>query len=109
MANPGSFMQTSTPDRPRIMPLGPFVAYGHELLLDLSKLGTHSLADWLPPEHEARAAPTGRAIMRKPQEVERLRLAETLSTAICNCASTELDEPRLVGVKGEPEACEPCL
>ena len=22
---------------------------------------------------------------------------------------TQLDEPRLVGVKGEPEACEPCL
>jgi hypothetical protein len=31
-----------------------FMAYGHELLLDLSELGTHSLADWPPPEHEAR-------------------------------------------------------
>jgi hypothetical protein len=47
--------------------------------------------------------------MRKPQEVERLRLAETLGTTIRNCASTELDEPHLVGVKGELEAREPCL
>src|SRR5580693_2106352 len=55
-----------------------FVAYGHELLLDLSKLGTHSLADWLPPEHEARAAPTGRAIMRvsRPAGFHRRPLAE---------------------------------
>ena len=66
------------------------------------------LAAWLPPEHEARAAPTGR-IVRNPQEVERLRLAETLGTTIRNCASTELDEPHLVGVKGELEAREPCL
>jgi hypothetical protein len=47
--------------------------------------------------------------MREPQEVERLRLAETLSMPIRNCGSAELDEPRLVGMKGEPEACEPCL
>ena len=46
---------------PAALPFGPFMAYGHELLLDLSKLGAHSLADWLPPEHEARAASTGRA------------------------------------------------
>src|SRR5271169_1896991 len=85
------------------------MAYGRELLLDLPQLGAHSLADWLPPEHEARATPTGRAVMREPQEVERLRLAETLSMPICNCGSAELDEPRLVGMKGEPEACEPCL
>ena len=29
--------------------------------------------------------------------------------SICNCGSAKLDEPRLVGMKGEPEACEPCL
>ena len=29
--------------------------------------------------------------------------------SIRNCGSAKLDEPRLVGMKGEPEACEPCL
>ena len=47
--------------------------------------------------------------MRKPEEVERLRLAETPSMPIRNCGSAKLDEPRLVGMKGEPKACEPCL
>ena len=71
--------------------------------------GTHSLGHRFPPEHEARAAPTGRAIMREPQEVERLQLAETPSTPIRDCGSDELDKSRLVGIKGESEACEPCL
>jgi hypothetical protein len=56
---------------PAALPFGPFMAYGHELLLDLSKLGTHSLADWLPTEHEARAASTGRAIMLGAKRGER--------------------------------------
>ena len=47
--------------------------------------------------------------MRKPEEVERLRLAETPSMSIRNCGSAKLDEPRLAGMEGEPEACEPCL
>ena len=47
--------------------------------------------------------------MREPKEVERLRLAETPSMSIRNFGSAKLDEPRLVGMKGEPEACEPCL
>ena len=47
--------------------------------------------------------------MREPEEVERLRLAETPSLPIRNCGSAELDEPRLVGMKDETEACEPCL
>ena len=47
--------------------------------------------------------------MREPKEVEQLRLAETPSMSIRNCGSAKLDEPRLVGMKGEPEACEPCL
>ena len=29
------------------------------------------------------------------------------SMSISNCASAKLDEPRLVGMKGDPEACEP--
>jgi hypothetical protein len=47
--------------------------------------------------------------MREPEEIERLRLAETPSMPIRNCRSAELDEPRLVGMKGEAEASEPCL
>ena len=47
--------------------------------------------------------------MREPEEVERLWLAETPSLPVRNCGSAKLDEPRLVGMKGEAEACEPCL
>ena len=47
--------------------------------------------------------------MREPEEVERLWLAETPSLPVRNCGSAELDEPRLVGMKGEAKACEPCL
>src|SRR5262245_26461037 len=68
-----------------------------------------SLGHRFPPEHEARAAPTGHAKMREPEEIKRLRLAETPSMSIRNCGSAKLDEPRLVRVKGEPEACEPRL
>jgi hypothetical protein len=57
----------------------------------------------------AHCCPTGRAKMREPEEIERLRLAKTPSMPIRNCGSAKLDEPRLVGMKGEPEACEPCL
>jgi hypothetical protein len=41
--------------------------------------------------------------MREPEEVERLWLAETPSLPVRNCGSAELDEPRLVGMKGEAE------
>jgi hypothetical protein len=36
----------------------------------------------------------------RPQEVERLRLAETSSMPLRNRKPAELDEPRLVGMKG---------
>ena len=47
--------------------------------------------------------------MREPEEVERLRLAETSSMPILNRGPAKLDESRLVGMNGETEACEPRL
>ena len=49
------------------------------------------------------AASSGRAIVREPKEVERLRLAETSSAASGNCLPAELDEPRLFGMEAELE------
>jgi hypothetical protein len=47
--------------------------------------------------------------VREPKEVERLRFAETPSASIRNRGPAELDEPRLIGMKGESEAREPRL
>src|ERR1700727_4025195 len=56
-----------------------------ELFLDLSQLRPHPLASWRLAQHEAAAASSGRAIVREPKEVERLRLAETSGAAGRNC------------------------
>src|SRR4029450_6631708 len=77
--------------------------------LDLPQLAPHALPHRLPPEHVAAAIPAGRAEMREPEEVERLRFAEALSSPASNRLPSKLNEPRLVGMKSEPEACEPCF
>ena len=69
-----------------------------ELLLDLPQLCPHPLSNRRPPQHEAAAAPPGRAVVREPEEVERLRFAEATRAAVCDCIPTELDVPRLVRV-----------
>ncbi len=46
--------------KPLALHLYTVMARRQELILDLSQLGTHSLAGWFPPEHEARAASTYR-------------------------------------------------
>src|SRR5271165_1832568 len=74
-----------------------------ELFLDLSQLRPHPLANWRPSQHEAAAASLGRAKVREPKEVERLRLAETSGAAGGNCLPAELDEPRLFGMEAKPE------
>jgi len=45
----------------------------------------------------------------EPEEVERLRFPEALSSPAGNRLPSKLNEPRLVGMKSEPEACEPCF
>src|ERR1700704_5262719 len=74
-----------------------------EVFLDLSQLRPHPLASWRPSQHEAAAASSGRAVVREPKKVERLRLAETSGAAGGNCLPAKLDEPRLFGMEAEPE------
>src|SRR5271155_1089205 len=94
--------------KPFALPIDPIVAGRHELLLDLPKFGSHALGHWLPSEHEVAAIPTGRAIMREPKEVERLRFAEASSAAVRNRIPTKLDKPRLIGMKSQSKGSEPC-
>ena len=69
----------------------------------------HPLADWLAPEDEAGAVASGATEVGEPEEVERLRLAETTSSACRDRTLAELDQPRLLRVQAEPEAGEPLL
>src|SRR5277367_2701442 len=89
--------------KPFALRLDAAVAGRLELVLDLSQLRPHPLASWRPSQHEAAAASSGRAIVREPKEVERLRLAETSSAAAGNCLPAELDEPRLFGMEAKFE------
>ena len=47
--------------------------------------------------------------MREPEEIERLRFAETPSVTVRNRGPTKLDEPRLVGMKVQSKTSEPRL
>src|ERR1700756_4949686 len=85
------------------------MAYRLQAALDLPQLSPHALPHRLPPEHVAAAVPGGRAEMREPEEVERLRFTEALGSPTGNRLPSKLNEPRLVGMKSEPEAYEPCF
>ena len=91
------------------LPFDPVVAHRLQASFDFPQLDAHARSDRLPPEDVAAAIPAVRAVMREPKEVERLRLAEAPSVSVCDREPTELDEPRLIRMKCEPEACEPCL
>jgi len=71
--------------------LNAIVASCPKLLLDLSQLRLHPASDRRPPQHETAAASPGGAVMRKPKEVERLRLAEATRAVVCDCIPSELD------------------
>jgi hypothetical protein len=78
-------------------------------LLDLPELGFHSLSLCLTPELEADAVLPGSAIVRKPQEIERLRLAlAPLCPASCS-ESAELEEAGLFRMQTECELCQAFL
>src|SRR3954451_22000399 len=91
---------------PAALRLDPVVAGRPEPLLDLAQLRPHPLADRRPPQHEAAAAPPGRAVVREPEEGEGLRLAEAPGPAARDGVPSELDQPRLAGVEVEPKAGE---
>jgi len=46
------------------LPFDPVVLHRLQVSLDFSQFGTHARSNWLPPEDEAAAIPTVRAIMR---------------------------------------------
>jgi len=64
-------------------------------LLDLAKLGTHSLSLRLAPELEAITVFLGAAIVCQPEEVERFRLAQTTLRSTLGSVSAELNEAGL--------------
>ena len=76
---------------PLALRLNAIVASCPKLLLDLSQLRLHPASDRRPPQHETAAASPGGAVMRKPKEVERLRLAEATRAVVCDCIPSELD------------------
>src|ERR1700730_850338 len=47
--------------------------------------------------------PPLRAVMRESEKIERLRLPKASSLTACYCMPSELDEPRLIGMKTEPK------
>jgi hypothetical protein len=95
--------------KPSALPFDPVVAHRLQASLDLPQLSAQALSTRLPPENEVAAIPTVRAVVREPKEVERLRFAETPSAPVRNRGPAELDEPRLVRLKGESEPREPCV
>ena len=64
-------------------------------LLDLAKLGTHSLSLRLAPELETGTTPLCAAIVCQPEEVERFRLTQTTLRSALGSVSAELDEAGL--------------
>src|SRR5262245_66470693 len=72
-------------------------------LLDLAKLGTHSLSLRLAPELETGTTLLCAAIVCQPEEVERFRLTQTTLRSARGSVSAELDEAGLfrMQTKGE--------
>jgi len=68
-----------------------------QLLFDLLQLGSHTLRDRLAFDGE-RSLSGLPAIVREPQEVERLRLAQPSLRSTFRRVSAELDESRFVRV-----------
>ena len=69
------------------------------MFLYLPQLRSHPFAHRCPSKHETAAASPGRAVMRESEKIERLRLPKASSLTACYCMPSELDEPRLIGMK----------
>jgi hypothetical protein len=77
-----------------------------ELVLDLGKLGPHTLRDGLALEPEL-SGPGLPADVREAKEIERLWLPIASGSPIPGGMPPELDEPRLVGMQFQPELRKP--
>src|ERR1700726_4088115 len=80
--------------KPFALRLDAVMAGRPEVFLDLSQLRPYPLASWRPSQHEAAAASSGRAVVREPKKVERLRLAETSGASDGNLPSCRTRCPR---------------
>ncbi len=74
-----------------------------ERFRDLFELGPHSLALRPAPELEAGAVLPGAAVMRKPQEIERLRLAFAPSLSAFGGKCAELNQAGFPRVQAQCE------
>ena len=83
----------------RLMPSSP------KFLTESLQLLQHPLAHRFPNHRELSPSclPT---TMREPKKVERFRLPVTASSLILHCKSSELDQPRLLGVQRQSELGE---
>ena len=79
-----------------------------ELVVDLAQLRPHPFRDRDTPHPEPPAAGSGTDV-RKAQEVERLRLAQTPTPPVDGGTPPELDQPRLVRVQFQPELRQPLV
>ena len=93
--------------------LQPFTGLGHaivhalaELLLNLSQLAPHALADRLAPHREVPFAVLP-ADVREAQEVERLRLAFSSSFPVWFGKPPELDPARFFWMQFQPKLLQP--
>ncbi len=71
-----------------------------QCFLDLPELGFHSLSLCLAPELEVGAVLPGAAVVREPQEIERLRLAQAPRCPVRGGEPPELEEAGLFRVAG---------
>src|SRR5262245_13272176 len=71
----------------------------HQLRFHGAKLRLQALADRLPEYRITSVAPLPRTDVREAEKVERLRFPLTASLAPLSRKRTELDEPRLLGMK----------
>jgi hypothetical protein len=77
-----------------------------ERLLDLAKLGTHSLSLRRTPELETGTTLLSAAIVCQPEEVERFRLTQTTPRSTLGSVSAELNESGLFRMQTERERRE---
>ncbi len=78
--------------------------HGSKMFLYLPQLRSHPFAHRFPSKHEAAAVPPGSAVMRKPEEIERLRLPKASNPAASYCMPSELAKPCLAGMETEPKS-----
>ena len=88
---------------PYALSLYAIMASCSKMFLYLPQLRSHPFAHRCPSKHETAAASPGRAVMRESEKIERLRLPKASSLTACYCMPSELDEPRLIGMKTEPK------